>query len=333
MSSDPLPSGGIQDAEVREETKLWSSSSIMCLISIFGASIQEHSVAASRHLREVCLQAKLDYLRLQTGYHPKDDQTATKLARVMNELNDLYSVESPSRFRRRGHLEAREVNYVGGRIPAAQRGIPAYSALQDQHCTYVASKNFKNSPFMQLKRAADRAVRYFGGGRSEEWTHGNLTKSIKNRLVLLSPLAKPTTQLRMLMAGTKPNRSSIRKNDALPGHTAMGEGHGQAASAAVLLLEDAAGPRPISPSDSKRAKRNGRPSPGSRKRNKVQHGGGSDATSQDTTLEAGVAGENRPPSQAAVGHERDKSSSIEVARGSASGRRAGPAPPQSSPNR
>lgn len=221
------------------------------------------------------LQAKLDYLRLQQGYQSKDDATTLKLAKVMGELRDLYGAEPPNRARRRERLQNRETSYVGGQIPASERAIPDYNAVRDRHCTYVGSKNFKNSPFMRLKLAADKAVRYFGGGGGRAPTSEE--NMLKSNLLFLSPLGKsnlppPTAGSKAAKQATSPLRKKLN------GNIVPSEPLGSTITPMALLLGDAAGPRPLAPTDVKRSRHRGLgPSPPGRKRNKLEHEAAEDA--------------------------------------------------------
>ena len=71
----------------------------------------------------------------------------------------MYDGQNRTKVLSRERVLTREVNYVGGRIPVNEQSLPAYDPLGDKHNTYLASSNFRNSPFMRLKRAADHAIR------------------------------------------------------------------------------------------------------------------------------------------------------------------------------
>jgi hypothetical protein len=139
----------------------------------------------------VYLQAKLDFLRLEPVHASRDAAVSMQLSEVVGELHSLYDHEVPAARRQRGVMHNREEAYVGGRFPVTERYIPSYDATNDRHCvTYVAGNNFKSSPFMRLKKAATRAVRYFGkgGGQLDPVTPPSPQV---NNLALLSPLARP----------------------------------------------------------------------------------------------------------------------------------------------
>lgn len=127
---------------------------------------------------------------MQPVYNARQSNTSTfQLCQVMEELRSLYKQEAKRSRREKDRLEMKEGGYIGGRIPLSERGIPAYDALNDRHCTYIASKNFHNSPFMRLKRAADYALKYFGQvGKApgSPWLQVQ-----RSSLSLLSPLARP----------------------------------------------------------------------------------------------------------------------------------------------
>lgn len=122
--------------------------------------MQDHRVSAHQRLKLVYLLSKFKFLRLKSFFKAKEAAGSLSLGNAIEEFRDEYG----NKVRKDDVYLDREAGWIGGRVPVTEHSIPHYDPLLDPHCTYLASRNFQQSPFMKAQKAADDALDYYGKG-------------------------------------------------------------------------------------------------------------------------------------------------------------------------